>query len=81
MFPEESTEEQTSENHNEWRDIDKRVSCKNLSINPTKREKTKQYAPLDKKNAIYKVIFSSQIKLESYPDPTNNSQESQKTVC
>ena len=36
---------------------------------------------LKKENTIYKVIFSSQIKLESYPDPTNNSQDSQKTVC
>ena len=48
-FPEESTEEQTSENHNECRDIDKRVTCKNLSTDLMKREKTKQYAPLEKR--------------------------------
>lgn len=36
---------------------------------------------LKEENTIYKAIFSSQIKLESYPDPTNNSQESQETVC
>ena len=46
-----------------------------------KERKQNSMLLLTKENAIYKVIFSSQIKLESYPDPTNNSQESQKTVC
>lgn len=79
LFPQESTGEETSENHNEWRDINKRTSC--ISANLTKREKTQDCFSQQKKiSTTYKVICppKSNFNLTQPLDPTNDSQELQR---